>query len=307
MLVSPVKKKKTRKSSGLDQITQGVNSMKIDEDSTHDTYSQDQDDEEEEFNLPKEHPFFYLDRENQELIIHYGPDIYECSREMENTMDIREKFLSAHKIDSNVRCKMVDWMIEVLFAYNSDPPTFFLSVHLMDKFISKSLGTVNNNDVHLIGITCLYISSKLEDIIPLRMSHIKSKIGHNKFTEKEIKKCEKLILETLDFDIIATSTYDFIKTFIYDFCHNNKRFIKRLKMQNHIDNFDSVCVFLAKMLCHSEEFSHFNYSLKAIACIIAAFDILRSNSKKLSKEAETFMRQWVNFIFLNFLNFFRVF
>ncbi len=42
-------------------------------------------------------------------------------------------------------------------------------------------------------------------------------------------------------------------------------------------------------------FKNHRHSLKAISCIVAAFDIMRSNSKSFTKESEDFMRQWVNF------------
>jgi hypothetical protein len=242
--------------------------------------------------LPPEDKLYYLERENQTLIHNYGPELYDYSKELEN-ISISPGYLTRHKIDSCVRTKMIDWMIEVLYAYNSDPPTLFLAIHLFDLYLSKSKSVLSNNDIHITGITCLYIASKMEDIIPLRMSHIKSKIGHNKFSEKEIRKKEKIILETIEFDIISTSTYDFIKTFIFDFCHNNREYINSLKMYCHIDCFENICLFLSKMMFHHEEFTTYKYSLKAIACIVAAFDILRSNSKNLSKEAEEFMRRWV--------------
>lgn len=293
MVISPVKKKK-ESPAGVDLVN-GMNKMKIDEDmaskttrgNSHTTTRKI------ECDVPNDHPMLYIHRENQTLIHNYGPELYECSKDLEVKSAINSKFLSRHKLDPCVRTKMVDWMIEVLYAYNSDAPTFFLAVHIMDLYVSRSKLNLSNNDVHLIGVTCLYLASKMEDIIPLRMNHVKSKIGHNKFSEKEIKKCEKSILETIDFDIISTSTYDFVKTFIFDFCHNNRDSIKALNMKKHIESFDSICIFLSKMMCHSEEFSSCHYSLKAIASIIAGFDILRSNSKNLKKEAESFMRDWV--------------
>jgi cyclin B len=199
---------------------------------------------------------FYLDRENEVLIHNYGPDIYEYSKELE-TLPISSDILKRHKIDPNTRTKMVDWMVEVLYAYNSDPPTMFLAVHIMDLFFAKSKSQLSNNDIHLIGIVSLYIASKMEDIIPLRMSHVKVKIGHNKFSEKEIKRMEKLILETINFDVITTSTYDFVKTFIFDFCHNNRDNINHLNLNKILDSFDSVTVYLSKLVAHTDEFCHF--------------------------------------------------
>jgi hypothetical protein len=198
----------------------------------------------------------YLERENQILIHHYGPELYDYSKEMESHF-IEPNFLLRHKLDSQIRTKMVDWMIEVLYAYNSDPPTIFLAVNIMDTFIAKTKSIITNNDIHLIGIVSLFIASKMEDIIPLRMSHIKGKIGHNKFSEKDIKKKEKQVLETINFDIITTSTYDFIKTYIFDFRHNNQEYIIKLKMTHHIDSFDNTCIFLSKMMFHHEDFCQY--------------------------------------------------
>jgi hypothetical protein len=203
---------------------------------------------------------FYIERENEVLIHNYGPDLYEYSKELE-TLPFSTDILKRHKIDTNTRTKMVDWMIEVLYAYNSDQPTMFLAVHIMDLFLTKSKTLLSNNDIHLIGIVSLYIASKMEDIIPLRMSHVKVKIGHNKFSEKELKRMERLILETINFDIITTSTFDFVKTFIFDFCHNNREYINSFNMHKVIDSLDSTAIYLSKLISHSDEFCQYKYNM----------------------------------------------
>lgn len=204
--------------------------------------------------LPTDINYMYIERENNVLINNYGPDIYNFSKELES-FEVPSNYLARHKIDSNVRTKMVDWIIEVLYAYSCDVPTFFLAVHLLDSYVYQSKTTLSINEFHLSGICCIYLASKMEDIIPLRMSHIKAKIGHNKFSEKEIKKREKMILTDIKFDVITTSTYDFINTFILDFKLNNKELIKRLDMNKHIDALSNVCIFLAKLMTLHDEFT----------------------------------------------------
>jgi hypothetical protein len=246
--------------------------------------------------LAPDDKLFYLDRENQSLIYKYGSEMYSYSKDLENA-HFNQNYLSRHKIHSEVRTKMIDWMIEVLHAYHSDEPTIFLAVHLLDLYIARSRDLLSDNDVHLTGIVCIYIASKMEDLVPLRMTHIKTKIGHNKFSERKIREKEKNILETINFEIIATSTYDFIKTFIFDFRHNNIEVIRSLNMSKHLESFENICLFLSKMMFHNEDFTQYRYSLKAIACIIAAFDILRSHSRTLSTDSEGFMKHWVRFNF----------
>lgn len=249
MVVSPDPLKnimENKKTSQLDPIVDKLNGMNID-------YSG-----EKPSTLDVNQLSFYLDRENKSLIHNYGPELYDYSRELEN-ISVFPDFLRRHKIDPVTRTRMIDWMIEVLYAYNCDAQTFYLSVHILDTYIAKTKTVLNNFDVHLIGIVSIFIASKMEDLIPLRMSHIKSKIAHNKFSDKELKKSEKTILETLNFEIITTSTYDFLKTFIFDFIHNNRDYIISLNMFRQLDIFDNIAVYLSKMMAHSEEFSQYKY------------------------------------------------
>ena len=124
----------------------------------------------------------FLYRENVSLIKIYGPSIYFFSTEIDKK-SVNQKIYENHKIEDQVRTKMVDWMIEVLHAYKSDTQTLFLSVNLMDTFIKKTSKTLDNSDIHLIGITCMYIMSKFEDVIPLRILSVHQKISHKTFSE----------------------------------------------------------------------------------------------------------------------------
>merc|ERR1712032_1594834 len=124
----------------------------------------------------------------------------------------------------------------------------------------------------------------------------RTKISHGKFSESEIIKKERAILQTLEYDVIVSSNSDFIKTFVYDFIHNNRVQIDKLEMWHHIDAFENTTIFLSKLIQHDVEFNKYKESLKSVSCIVAAFDILRSNSNNFEKESEDFMRQWILFI-----------
>ena len=40
---------------------------------------------------------------------------------------------------------------------------------------------LNPNDLHLIGITCMFIASKYEDLLPIRLETLCEKAGFGKF------------------------------------------------------------------------------------------------------------------------------
>jgi hypothetical protein len=124
----------------------------------------------------------YLDKENCILLKNFGSEIYNYIREMESSENI-SSLLNKTRHISEIRTKMVDWMIEVLSVYKSDNTTFFLAVYILDKFISKVSQPVRSDEIHLLGMTSMFIASKFEDVIPIRIQSMVSKIGHNTFSE----------------------------------------------------------------------------------------------------------------------------
>ena len=75
---------------------------------------------------------------------------------------------------------MVDWMVEVLHIFDCSSRTFFLSVRIMDLFFKKEQKTLGIEELHVIGVVCMMIASKYEDIKPLSMKTVVSKIGHER-------------------------------------------------------------------------------------------------------------------------------
>ena len=228
------------------------------------------------------------------MVRSYGPELYITTVELDSIK--REiSFLKRHKINSIARTKMVNWMMEIFASYISEPLSFFLAVEIMDNYLQKTKKLYRDNDIHLIGMVCIFMASKMEDIIPLHMIHIKTKIGHDKFSQEEIIMMEREILKTLNWDILLITNYDIIKTFLSDFYVNNREMINNLKMDIICYNLEIISIFLCKLICLNETFFRYNKCIKSIGIIIASFDILRSNYK-MSKEAENFLRQWLLFL-----------
>jgi hypothetical protein len=134
--------------------------------------------------LKKESPYKkfpnYIERESEILLPNYGVEIYNYMKSFEENY-IPADFLSRHYRLSETRMRMVDWMLEVFNVFKSDDHTFFLAVHIMDMYLFKNTSVVKSDDIHLLGLTCIFIASKFEDIIPIRMDSIVNKIGHKTF------------------------------------------------------------------------------------------------------------------------------
>lgn len=56
-----------------------------------------------------------------------------------NSRDVAPlEFLRRHKVNSNDRGRLIDWMIEVMSSYSQNPSTFFLAINIIDSFYHTS-------------------------------------------------------------------------------------------------------------------------------------------------------------------------
>lgn len=232
-------------------------------------------------------------KETKLLINKYGNDFFSLLKR-EDIPFMRES-IAKHSLSSETRCKMVDWMYEIFASYHSESRTFFLAVYIMDTFLSRTFYSVCNEEIHLLGLCCIYIASKMEDLIPIHLGHIVSKIGYNKFTKEQVQQKEKEILSTIDFDLVNASCFDFINAFLLDFSLNNQDIVKNyMKEAFHV--FEETCFYLCRLSCLSWEFSFFTNYIKAICILILSYDIMSSKHIGIDKNVEVFLREWISFV-----------
>ena len=235
----------------------------------------------------------YSSLENNKLYNQYGNEILEYEKIMDKKFRIHSSFIKGKKVTTAIRHRMVDWMLEVFSCLNSEYFVFFRAVDLMDRYLEKSKKNLCDNDIHLIGLTCIYIALKEEDIYPLRLCYIEENIGHSKFTSKEILEVEKDILKDIDFEILNISTYDFILELFNHFIIENKIKIHKLNLFKYIDSLKNISYFLCKLACMLYRFTPYLSSLKAISIIICSFNILKSNSETFNEDMQNFIKEWI--------------
>ena len=111
---------------------------------------------------------------------------------------------------------MVDWMIEVLTNFRCDDQTFFLAISLMDRYFKNTEGVKEVSDLHVTGVTTMFIASKFEDIYPLKMKTVYEKIAHKKLQIAKIKTLELDIMSAIDYKIHAPTILDFLKVYLLE-------------------------------------------------------------------------------------------
>lgn len=239
---------------------------------------------------------YYLSREIALTIEKYGRELFACVKNNEPRFLLPLNFMDKHTLSPEARERMVDWMVEIFSVYKCDPGTFELAVHIMDCYISRTKKKLKDEDIHLIGLTCIYISSKVEDIAPLRMSHIVNNLGHKTFNQKTIINKEREIIKTIDFDLFTAGTYDYIMTFFFDLKVNNAKKISELNAVKIVEKYMNFSIFLSQLILYNCEFVCFRQSLNALAILALAFDILKTNIKDLNADLKNFLSDWVFYV-----------
>ena len=216
-----------------------------------------------------------------------------------------EDCMMHHKITERMRMRMVDWMIEVLSNYKCDEHTFFLAVNLMDRYFKYIPHQLNPNDLHSIGIACMFIASKFYDVYPLRLKIVYEKIAHKKITCDEIKNQEGEIANVLNYIIGKPTIWEFLNYFIdelfyikennynivnkqlieYMECNiseskeSNSDFPIELYTDNMIKLLRLVVIYLAKMNSHDYSLVSKKPSLVASSTLFVALKICEQINK----------------------------
>ena len=119
------------------------------------------------------------------------------------------------------RAVVIEWLSYTVCYFSQSNETLFMSINIMDRYISKKRISLNN--FQLVAISAYLIASKYEDTnYPLINDLIY--ISKNIYTQNDIISMEKDILTTLNFDIFSVSSYQFF-SFFYLFTNSNNKIL----------------------------------------------------------------------------------
>jgi hypothetical protein len=111
------------------------------------------------------------------------------------------------KITSKMRQILIDWIFQFQVRYSLKEETSFLTVNLIDRFLSQTL--VDKQQFKLLVASALFVSTKYTELFPLR--DLKQRTG---FTKEQILDMESLLLNTLNFNITSITVIPFLEIYL---------------------------------------------------------------------------------------------
>jgi len=213
-------------------------------------------------------PFVVEDDNELVNVDQYAEDILDYLKSQElNTMAEANYMAYQNEITNDMRRILIEWLIEVHGEYDLKPETLYLTINLIDRYLSKRI--VPKSDFQLLGVTALWVAAKYEEAhgkIP-SLSQMKF-ICCKYYEEPEFIQMEMRLLEEMNFSIGHPTPEAFLKL--------------QLLMSNYDCTTRPAIKALARYIMETSlidyNFIRFTPSVIAQSSIILAVNILNQKS-----------------------------
>ncbi|CAM6036102.1 unnamed protein product [Sphagnum compactum] len=162
----------------------------------------------QEAEVPTEVNIDQHDIGNQLAVVDYIEDIYTFYRKTEVQSCVPPNYMTQQAdINEKMRAILIDWLIEVHLKFNLMTETLYLTINLIDRYLS--LQSVSRKNLQLVGVTALLLAAKYEEIWAPEVNDFVH-ISDNAYTREQILDMEKTMLNTLRFNLTVPTPYVFV-------------------------------------------------------------------------------------------------
>jgi cyclin B len=151
------------------------------------------------------------DAHNPQSAAEYAADIFRYLREREAVARTADYMPNQEDITEKMRMTLVDWLVEVAWKFKLSPDTLFLTVSLLDRYLAEK--SVARNKLQLVGVTCMLLASKHEEIYPPEIKDFVY-VTDKAYTKDEILDMEVSALNVFGFQLSSPSPLGFLHRFV---------------------------------------------------------------------------------------------
>jgi len=188
----------------------------------------------------------------------YGEDFQIFLRQNELKYRPRIDYMNTVQRDINftMRGILIDWLVEVAQEYKLRPQTLFLTVHYIDRLLS--ITAVRRTKLQLVGITCMLIAAKYEEIYPPAIDEFVY-ISDSTYTKEEVLAMESFFLTSVKFGLTNVTPLQFAMRYACVVFMDQKtqtlvRYLLELTLQEQY----YVCQFLPSQIASAAVFLAFH-------------------------------------------------
>ncbi|CAD8142713.1 unnamed protein product [Paramecium octaurelia] len=142
----------------------------------------------------------------------YAYDIQEYlkSIELSYQFSVQQYFHHQPQITQKMRSILIEWIIDVTAKFRLKQETLYLTISLVDRYMLTT--PVSKNILQLIGVSALFIASKVEEVHQLMAKDL-AYITDKTYTKEQILYTESLILKQLNFNLTTPTIIYFLSRY----------------------------------------------------------------------------------------------
>ena len=110
-----------------------------------------------------------------------------------------------------MRSILFDWLVEVHLKFRLKTETLYLTFNLIDRFLERV--QVSRSKLQLVGVTCLLLASKYEEIYPPEVRDLVY-VTDKAYTKQQILRMEGVVIRSLEFRLTVPTHYKFLVRYI---------------------------------------------------------------------------------------------
>ena len=188
---------------------------------------------------------FKINFDNKEEYINYNGEyineLYSNLLEEEKNLNIKPKFGYMDfqtDINEKMRAILVDWIIEIHDKFHYKSQTLYQTIWLIDTYLS--IKYIERGDFQLLGLGCLYISCKFNEIYcPQLNEFVEATDGA--YSKDDLLRIEKDILKITNYNLLPPSQDDFYNIISKSFGFNEKQYyLGKYFMENSLIDYKMI-------------------------------------------------------------------
>jgi len=165
-----------------------------------------------------EKPEYDIDEEDKNepmFCVDYVMEVYDNLREREKEVAIDPDYLKTvqkpeNGITPRARSTLINWMMEVCVEFKVTSETLYLSVGLVDRYLSKCV--VTRDILQLVGITAMFIAAKFEELDPPPVDDFVY-VSADSFSAEQIINLERKMLQAIRWNLTSPFSLYFLRRY----------------------------------------------------------------------------------------------
>ncbi|XP_014256434.1 G1/S-specific cyclin-E1-like [Cimex lectularius] len=187
-------------------------------------------------------------------------------------------FVNHPNLQPRMRSVLLEWLIEVCDVYKLHRETYYLALDYLDRFLSITKNR-QKTQLQLIGVTCLLIAAKYEEIFPPKVSEF-AYITDGACTEEEIIKMELVMIKAIDWRCTILSANGWLSTLMQLVYYRTSSKKQDIMIQQYSVKAFSKVAQLLDLVSLDEGFLSYSYKILAVSTMYLAFS--KSNALSIS-------------------------